>query len=124
MAEIYDNRSEEYVLALNKKCCKQFIDNNSDEEMIREQNDHKMVESSQESDDCFNDSLIRECVNCGTHSTSQWRTNGTNSYLCNACGLYKKYNGEDRPPNSTNSHRKRNVILMFSILKTQFLKFI
>lgn len=53
--------------------------------------------------------LTRQCVNCGTHSTSQWRTNGNGHYLCNACGLYRKYNGEDRPPANTTLQRKRNV---------------
>lgn len=51
----------------------------------------------------------RECVNCGTQNTSQWRTNGNGHYLCNACGLYKKYNGEDRPPASIQTPRKRTV---------------
>lgn len=51
----------------------------------------------------------RECVNCGTQNTSQWRTNGHGHYLCNACGLYKKYNGEDRPPASIQQPRKRTV---------------
>lgn len=54
----------------------------------------------------------RECVNCGTSNTSQWRTNGNGNYLCNACGLYKKYNGEDRPPASIQQPRKRTVSLL------------
>ncbi|CAG2172950.1 unnamed protein product [Oppiella nova] len=53
-------------------------------------------------------SLMRECVNCSTQKTSQWRTNGSGHYLCNACGLYKKYNGEDRPPASLVVSRKKN----------------
>lgn len=53
-------------------------------------------------------SAVRQCVNCGTKKTSQWRTNGKKFYLCNACGLYKKYNGEDRPP-LVCPQRKRNV---------------
>lgn len=55
------------------------------------------------------DMMKRECVNCGTKNTSQWRTNGNGHYLCNACGLYKKYNGEDRPPASIQQPRKRVV---------------
>ncbi|KAH9406892.1 Erythroid transcription factor [Tyrophagus putrescentiae] len=59
--------------------------------------------------------LERECVNCGTTNTSQWRTNGAGHYLCNACGLYKKYNGEDRPPASIQQPRKRTVSLLASL---------
>ncbi|KAF8886950.1 hypothetical protein BD779DRAFT_542538 [Infundibulicybe gibba] len=38
-----------------------------------------------------------ECSHCHTHQTSVWRRSKTGAQLCNACGVYLRLRGKDRP---------------------------
>ena len=39
------------------------------------------------------------CTNCKTNKTSLWRRNTSGAPVCNACGLYFKMHGHQRPLN-------------------------
>ena len=40
-----------------------------------------------------------KCTNCQTMTTSLWRRDNNGSPVCNACGLYFKMHGHQRPAN-------------------------
>ncbi|KAI9098799.1 GATA zinc finger-domain-containing protein, partial [Phlyctochytrium arcticum] len=49
------------------------------------------------------------CKNCSTNKTSLWRRDPNGDPLCNACGLFFKLHGSNRPITlKTDVIRKRN----------------
>lgn len=53
--------------------------------------------------------ITTTCVNCAATQTPLWRRNGAGEPLCNACGLFWKLHGVDRPVSmKSDVVRKRN----------------
>ncbi|KAE9387753.1 glucocorticoid receptor-like (DNA-binding domain) [Gymnopus androsaceus JB14] len=64
-----------------------------------------------ESESSEQDSTGPECSHCHTRNTSVWRRSKTGTQLCNACGVYARLRGKDRPLSLKQSkikHRTRH----------------
>lgn len=64
--------------------------NNDDASMLPSQQQNKTPTNNQQQKDMT-------CTNCGTLTTTIWRRNLRGEMVCNACGLYFKLHGVNRP---------------------------
>ncbi|KAF8076984.1 hypothetical protein FPV67DRAFT_1445520 [Lyophyllum atratum] len=55
------------------------------------------ADAADDSDVSDGDTSGPECSHCHTHHTSVWRRSKTGAQLCNACGVYSRLRGRDRP---------------------------
>lgn len=54
-------------------------------------------DDDEEEDPASYDPNSPECSHCHTHQTSVWRRSKEGQQLCNACGVYSRLRGRDRP---------------------------
>ncbi|KAF5369709.1 hypothetical protein D9615_010174 [Tricholomella constricta] len=69
---------------------------------LQQRNRHRPQElidadAADDSDVSDGDTSGPECSHCHTHHTSVWRRSKTGAQLCNACGVYSRLRGRDRP---------------------------
>ncbi|KAJ7576352.1 hypothetical protein C8J56DRAFT_1007479 [Mycena floridula] len=58
----------------------------------------ELIDADNDDDSCdSSDGTGPECSHCHTHNTSVWRRSKTGEQLCNACGVYARLKGRDRP---------------------------
>ncbi|KAJ7608518.1 hypothetical protein DFH06DRAFT_1346837 [Mycena polygramma] len=55
------------------------------------------ADQGDDDDDAEVDPGAPECSHCHTHRTSVWRRSKSGAKLCNACGVYARLRGRDRP---------------------------
>ena len=60
-----------------------------------------------EEGEAINEDYQLICSNCGTNTTPLWRRDEEGNNICNACGLYHKLHGTQRPINMKKSVIKR-----------------
>lgn len=56
-----------------------------------------LIEADQEDDAGDDDPDAPTCSHCGTHRTSVWRRGKDGTQVCNACGVYSRLRGKERP---------------------------
>jgi len=54
-------------------------------------------------------SKVRECSNCKTTDTPLWRQTGEKKTVCNACGLYFRYNKQSRPTKLNELKKEKGI---------------
>jgi hypothetical protein len=57
----------------------------------------ELIDADLDNEEMGTDEGGPECSHCHTRNTSVWRRNKEGEQVCNACGVYKRLKGKDRP---------------------------